>query len=140
MSANLETVRSIFAAWSQGDFTSAEWADPEIDFEFADGPTPDRARGLGRMVELWRSMLDAWVDLRAVPESFHELDDGRILVFLRNEGRGRSSGIDIQEISVKSANVFELRSGKVTKLVLYWERQRALDAVGFSPGDDSPAT
>jgi ketosteroid isomerase-like protein len=139
MSANLEIVESIFADWSQGDFTSADWADPEIDFEFADGPTPERAKGLRRMVELWRSMLDAWVNLRAVPESFHELDDGRILVFLRNEGRGRSSGIDIQEISVESANLFELRDGKVTKLVLYWERQRALDAVGFSPGDSPVA-
>ena len=139
MSANLELVKSIFAAWSQGDFTSADWADPEIDFEFADGPTPDRAKGLRGMVELWRSMLDAWVNLRAVPESFHELDDGRILVFLRNEGRGRSSGIDVQEISVESANLFDLRDGKVTKLVLYWERQRAVDAVGFRPDGKSSA-
>jgi ketosteroid isomerase-like protein len=138
VSENLEIVKSIFAGWSQGDFTSADWADPEIDFEFADGPTPDRAKGLPGMVELWRSMLDAWVNLRAVPESFHELDDGRVLVFLRNEGRGRSSGIDIQEISVESANVFELRDGKVTKLVLYWERQRAVDAVGLHPGGGSP--
>jgi ketosteroid isomerase-like protein len=133
VSANLELVRSIFAAWAKGDFTSADWADPEIDFEFADGPVPDRAKGLDGMVELWRSMLDAWLDLRAIPEAFHELDDGRILVFLRNEGRGRSSGIDVQEISVESANLFELRDGKVTKLVLYWERRRALDEVGFTP-------
>jgi len=139
VSANLELVKSIFAAWAQGDFTSADWADPEIDFEFADGPIPGKAKGLDGMVELWRSMLDAWVELRAVPEEFHELDDQRVLVFLRNEGHGRSSGIDIQEISVKSANVFELRGGKVTKLALYWERQHALDEVGFSPDSDSSA-
>ena len=139
VSANLELVKAIFDPWEQGDFTSNEWADPEIELVFADGPTPGRAKGLSGMVGLWRSMLEAWVDLRAVPEEFYELDDERVLVFLRNEGRGRSSGIDIQEISVKSANVFELRGGKVTKLVAYWERERAIEEVGFSPDSDPPA-
>jgi ketosteroid isomerase-like protein len=139
VSANVELVKSIFAAWAEGDYSSADWADPEIELIFADGPAPDRAKGLAGMVELWRSMLDAWVDLRAIPESFHELDDGRVLVFLRNEGRGRSSGIDVQEISIKSANLFEFREGKVAKLVLYWERQHAVDEVGFPPQGGSSA-
>jgi hypothetical protein len=35
-SANLNLVRSIFAAWEHGDFSSAAWADPEIDRALAD--------------------------------------------------------------------------------------------------------
>jgi hypothetical protein len=32
MSANLDLVRSIFADFERGDYTSAEWADAEIEY------------------------------------------------------------------------------------------------------------
>ena len=38
-SGNVDFVRSIFAAWERGELRAVDWADPEIEFVFADGPS-----------------------------------------------------------------------------------------------------
>ncbi|HEX2360222.1 MAG TPA: nuclear transport factor 2 family protein [Solirubrobacterales bacterium] len=124
-------MKSIFAAWEKGDFSSSAWADPEIEFVMLGGLTSGKWNGMEEMAEAWGEMLRAWENLRAVPDEFRELDDGRVLVLLRNQGRGRGSGIDVGEISVKAANVFTIRGGKVTSLTLYWDRDRAISDLGL---------
>ena len=135
-SPNLDLVRSIYAAWERGDFSSAEWADPEIDFAFADGPEPGSWRGLAGMAEGYRDWLRAWEDFRAEPEEYLVIDDERILVLVRNSGRGRTSGLEVESHSV--ANLFHLRGGKVTRIVVYLDRGRALADLGLGREDLAP--
>src|SRR5436190_11819458 len=131
MSANLELVRSIYADWERGDFSSVEWAHPEIEYVLADGPSPGSWRGLAAMSEAWRERLAAWSDLRVEVDEYCELDDGRVLVLLRYTGRGKTSGLDLGQMQTNQANLWHLRGGKVTRLVVYWERDPALADLGL---------
>lgn len=132
-SANVELVRSISEPWKSGDFSSAEWAHPEIEWVIADGPTPGRWTGVSGMVQGWRDFLSAWEEWRAVGEEFRALDDERVLVLFHFSARGKASGLEVGEIWTKGAGLYHLREGKVTRLVLYWDRERALADLGLAP-------
>ena len=131
-SANVELLRSTFEAWERGDFSSVEWAHPEIELVLVDGPQPGRWTGLAAMSEAWRDFLNAWEDLRAKGEDFRELDGERVLVLVHNSGRGKTSGLELGQMQSKGANLFHIRDGKVTRLILYWDRERALVDLGLA--------
>jgi hypothetical protein len=52
-SSNLEFVRSLFDAWGRGDFSSTDWADPEIEFVLADGPDSSATSTAGAACPSW---------------------------------------------------------------------------------------
>jgi hypothetical protein len=56
---NLDVVRSIYAAWERGDWSSVEWAHPEIEFDVVDGPEPGVRIGVAAMAEPWQKYLSA---------------------------------------------------------------------------------
>jgi ketosteroid isomerase-like protein len=91
-SANLELVRSICAAWERGDFSSAEWAHPEIEFVLTGGPVEGSWTGLAGMAEGFRHFLNAWNELRLEADEYREVDDERVLVVVRCAGAARRVG------------------------------------------------
>ena len=133
MSANLDLVRSIFADWERGDFSRADWAHPECEYVVVGGPEPGSWTGLAGMAEAMRGMLSAWEDYRIDAAECRELDDERVLVFTRASGQGKASGLDVGQIRAEGTDVFHIRQGKVTKLVLYADRDRALADLGLAP-------
>jgi ketosteroid isomerase-like protein len=131
-SANVDLVRSIFAAWDRGDFRSAEWAHPEIELAIADGPAPDSWKGLPGLVEGIRSILSAWQEWRVESDEFRELDDERVLVLAHLSGRGRTSGLELGQMHTAGASVMQIHDGKVTQMVLYWDHEHALADLGLT--------
>ena len=137
MSANLDLVRSIYADWERGDWTSAEWADPEIEYVMVDEPGSITHRGIAAMAEAWRSFLGAWVDYRIEPEEYRALDEERVLVLVKASGRGKASGIEVSESTRGGANLFRIRDGMVVRLDAYFDRDRALADLGLAQESDS---
>ena len=130
-SANLDLVRSIYADWERGDFSSTEWADPEIEFVIADGPEPGSWKGRMEMARAWRDYLSAWEDYRAELEEFREIDGERVLALLHHRGRGKTSGVDLAQMPDRTAALFEIHDGRVTRVALYMDRDRALADLGL---------
>ena len=84
------------------------------------------------MAEGWREFVSAWEDFRVEADEYRELDDERVLVLAplqraRQERADWSSG----RCEHRGANLFHVRDGKVTKLVVYLDRDRALADLGL---------
>jgi ketosteroid isomerase-like protein len=131
MSENLDLVRSIYADWERGDYRDTEWAEPEIEFVIADLPDSSSQSGVVAMEEGWREFLRAWENHHVEIEEYRELDAERVLVLGRLVARGRTSGLDVQRMRTEGANLFHIRDGKVRRLVIYFDRDRALADLGL---------
>jgi ketosteroid isomerase-like protein len=133
-SKNLDLVRSIYADWERGDWSRADWADPEIEFVVADGPAPGRWKGLTDMpVGVRTSVIDAWEDYRAEATEYRDLEQERVLVLFRGVGRGKASGISLERLTrgEQGVSVFDIRDGKVSRIVLYYDRDHAFTDLGL---------
>jgi ketosteroid isomerase-like protein len=124
---NVEIVQSIFAPWTEGDFSSADWADPEI--EFRSIAEHGEAHGVAAMAERWRGWLRAFEHFSSHAEEYLEAGD-QVLVMTRFLGTGRSSDAPISDF--QGACLFTLRNGKVVRLALFTDRRAALEAAGLS--------
>jgi ketosteroid isomerase-like protein len=95
MSASLDLVRSIYAAWERGDWSAAQWAHPDIEFVIANGPDPGGWKGLAAMAAAMREHLRAWEGYRSEAEEFRELGGDRVMVLYQRHARGKRSGLKI---------------------------------------------
>jgi len=138
-SANLDLGRSIYADWERGDWSSADWADPEIEYRYVGGPDPSSGTGLAGMWKATRAWPHAWDGWHHDATEHRELDDDRVLVSAQGFGRGKTSGLELGALSTPMANGFEIRDGKVTQLISYWDRDLAFADLGLSPEGDPPA-
>jgi ketosteroid isomerase-like protein len=132
MSENLDLVRSIYADWEQGDFSSAYWAHPDIEFASPMGVETGSWTGRAEMADAWRSTLGAYDELRVRADELRELDDERLLAFHSLSGRGKTSRIQLEQAQRQGAILFHIRDARVTRLVTYPDRERALADLGLA--------
>jgi ketosteroid isomerase-like protein len=136
MSPDLDLVRSIYTDWERADYRRVDWADPEIEYSIVGGPSPGHWTGVSGMAEGWRDALNAWTEFHGEAEDYRELDEERVLVLARISARGRASGVELPEAWTRHAALFQIQDGKVTKLVVYSDRNRAYADLGLTPEGD----
>lgn len=81
------------------------------------------------LIAQWRDWLGAWDDYRFVAEEILAGSGETVLVFGRESGRGKDSGIEVR--SRRVAAVYELRAGKIVRFTAYLDRAEALQAAGL---------
>jgi hypothetical protein len=79
----------------------------------------------------FREFLSAWTDFRQEAEEYRELDPEHVVVFTHASGRGKTSGLDLRGTWSKALALFCIRHGKVTRLAVYADRDRALADLGL---------
>jgi ketosteroid isomerase-like protein len=131
VSANLDLVRSIYADWERGDFRETDWADPAIEVVWPDGPIVGTWSGLANAETGWREFLASWDDYRVAAEEYRTPEDDLVLALVTYTARGKTSGLEVGLVRADGANLFDMRDGQVTRLVLYWDRDRAFADLGL---------
>jgi ketosteroid isomerase-like protein len=79
----------------------------------------------------------AWEDVQNEADECREINGERVLMLGRFSGRGRRSGVELGRMRTRGANLFHVRDVKVTRIVSYWDRNRALADLRLAPEADS---
>jgi hypothetical protein len=78
------------------------------------------------MAEAVRGVLSAWRVVRLEAEEYRTLDGNHVLVLTRAVARVESTEMEPEQIGPWSAHLFHIEEGRVTRLIAYFDRDRAL--------------
>ena len=59
-SAIVQAAQAIYGEWERNDYSSLEWAHPDIEYAMADGPTTGTSTGRPGVTEAFREFLSTW--------------------------------------------------------------------------------
>jgi uncharacterized protein len=125
---NVEIVRDHMEAFLSGDREKAlSYYDPEVEFDATARPEGQVYRGHEGVAEAMRVWIGAWEDWKLEVEEIIDAGD-RVLVIARESGRGKGSGIEIDQ---QSFVVFTLRQGKIVRWQGLVHRATAFEAAGL---------
>jgi ketosteroid isomerase-like protein len=127
---NVEIVREIYADPRGLIGSASERAAPEVEFDFTD-VYPDRPilKGVEEMRRFRETGPWSGSPIHMEPDRFFDLDDERVLVFVRVSATGRDSEL---EVEMKTAHQLTIRDGLLVHFKAYRDRGEALEAAGLS--------
>ena len=126
---NVEIVRRGFEAFRRGDVEAAlAMLDPAVEWKQIE--EPEVAHRPVEVMEALARWTETWVDAEVEPQEWIDAGDG-VVVRVKWTGTSKLTGIEVEQ---SAYNVFELRNGKVIRMLEYnaHSRAEALAAVGLS--------
>jgi ketosteroid isomerase-like protein len=128
---NVETVLAAYARFNAGERTVEDLGIWDEAGEFH--PTPEDPefsvhRGIDAIRRHYTSWVEAYPDLTLEPVEASGCGD-TVLLWLHCSGRGRESEIPL---SMQLAHVITMRDGRMTRLLVYLDRNEALRAAGLA--------
>jgi ketosteroid isomerase-like protein len=119
-----EVVRKLFTALDGQDWEAALGVfDPEVEWR----PTEGTFHGLEGVVASLAKWLEPWDQHHIEPEEFLEADD-RVVAVIHLTGRGEASGMEVDQ---RFFQVYEVRNGRIVRVVEFVRRADALEAAGI---------
>lgn len=129
-STDIEFLRSVYADWARGNYTRGDLFDADVEF-VTDFPEQGVFRGPESVSHGWGDFLAAWQDFTTAAEEIIAAAPGRYIVLVHLSGIGRESGLPIE---ASSANIVDVRHGRIARLELVFDRAAAFESVGLKRG------
>jgi ketosteroid isomerase-like protein len=129
----LVAFREGFECWNRGEIDlMADSYDPDATVDMS-RVLPDESvlHGVEAIRPFFHRLWDAWEGVRYDPEEIFELGEDRFLVATRVWGRGRASGIEIDQ---RQGFLYTLGPSGIASLVMYPSTEEALAAVASQTG------
>jgi ketosteroid isomerase-like protein len=123
---NVEIVQGFLDAYNRCDLKEAfAYLHPDIDVLGYEGR---RERGHESAVAGFMGWREQWESFTSNLDEFIDLGDNRAVLIVRNRGRGRRSGVEIDE---QAGEIWGFRDGKISSLELFNTPEDALEAAGL---------
>ena len=127
---DVELVESAFAAWNRGDIEAfAGHVSEDVAWlEVSGRPegAPVERLGRERLRQSLESLFDAWESYHLEVERLEDLGD-RVLALVREVGRGRASGV---EVDGRWGYLITVEGGLIARIEAYRDAALALQAAG----------
>jgi uncharacterized protein len=122
---NVEVVRGLFSALEGNRFEELLGLfDPEVEWSVTEGTF----HGIDGVVNSFIEWMEPWDEHSIEAEEFLESGDHRVLATIHLSGRGERSGMEIDQ---RFFHLYTVRDGRITSMVEYVDRGKALEAAGL---------
>jgi ketosteroid isomerase-like protein len=126
---NVDKARGFIDAYNRRDFDAAVASfDPEIDWVLPARQSSDSCKGPDEVIRFFEGIDEVWDDLQLHPQEFVDAGD-RVATRLRHSGRGKASGLEINEELFHQVATFH--DGRIVRMEYFADWSEALEAAGL---------